>query len=87
MPAKIDTTLSNLRTITKKELRLLVGYTPQHILRLENKGEFPRRIKLGENRVAWLLIEVEEWLRKRIAARSAYGVAPTLAEKPAEKLP
>lgn len=87
MAAKIDTTLSNLRTITKKELRQLVGYTPQHILRLENKGEFPRRIRLGENRVAWLLIEVEEWLRRRIAARDSNGATLPPANKPAEKQP
>ncbi|MGE3697931.1 MAG: helix-turn-helix transcriptional regulator [Hyphomicrobiaceae bacterium] len=48
--------------ITKKQLRLIVPYTPQHVLRLEKKGKFPRRIRLGARRVGWYLSEVEEWL-------------------------
>lgn len=47
------------RLITKAELRRLVPYTPQHILRLEKRGLFQRRVQLGANRVAWLLSEVE----------------------------
>jgi prophage regulatory protein len=87
MLAKPDLSLHSLRIITKKELRLLVPYVPQHILRLENEGKFPKRIKLGANRVGWRLVEVEEWLRKRIAARDGNGVAPPPAEKLAEKQP
>lgn len=55
--------------ITKKQLRAMVPYTPQHILRLEKKGRFPRRIRVGENRVAWLLTEIERWVADRVAAR------------------
>ena len=39
--------------------------------RLEAAGQFPKRIRLGQNRVAWLLKEVEEWLDARIAKRDA----------------
>jgi prophage regulatory protein len=46
------------RVITRRELRRLVPYTPQHILRLERQGKFPQRIKLVEGRVGWLLPEV-----------------------------
>src|SRR5262245_31312708 len=63
MIAKTDQSLNHLRIITKKELRILVPYTPQQILRLENGGKFPKRIKIGDNRVAWRLLEVGEWLR------------------------
>jgi len=58
-----------LRIITKEELREMVPYTSQHIQRLENEGKFPRRVKLGDNRVGWVLSEVEEWLEVRMAAR------------------
>lgn len=44
--------LHHLRIITQKELRLLVPYTPQHILQLEKAGKFPRRIRLGQNKSA-----------------------------------
>ena len=62
--------------IDKKELKDLIKYSPQHIARLEAVGQFPKRIRLGNNRVAWLLSEVEHWIDQRIAERDA-------TEKPA----
>lgn len=61
------------KLVSKKELKTLCGipYSPQHIARLEAAGLFPKRIQLGQNRVAWLLTEVEEWLEVRIAQREA----------------
>jgi prophage regulatory protein len=59
------TSLHHLRIITQKELRLLVPYTPQHILRLEKAGKFPRRLKLGQNRVGWRLLDIEAWQAQR----------------------
>ena len=53
------------RVITRRELRLLVPYCPQHILRLEKKGKFPKRIKVGERRVGWWLHEVMAWLDQK----------------------
>lgn len=53
------------RIITKKELRLLVPYTPQHILRLEKSGRFPKRIVIGPRRVGWRLSHIERWLAER----------------------
>ena len=60
---------SPYRVITRHELRALVPYTPQHVLRLEKRGLFPVRIKIGPNRVGWLLSEVEAWLAQRIEGR------------------
>lgn len=57
------------RLITKAELRSIVPYTPQHILRLEKRGLFPRRVQVGANRVAWLLSEIEDWIAARAAER------------------
>lgn len=61
------------QVVSKKELRTVCGipYSPQHIARLEAAGQFPKRIQLGQNRVVWLLKEVEEWLDARIAKRDA----------------
>lgn len=53
------------RIITKRELREMVPYTPQHILRLEKLGRFPKRIRFGERRVGWLLSDVEAWIAVR----------------------
>jgi prophage regulatory protein len=64
------------QVVSKKELRTLCGipYSGQHIARLEAAGRFPKRIKLGQNRVAWLLTEIEAWLDERIAQREADAV-------------
>ena len=55
--------------IDKKELTKLVKYSSQHIARLEKAGQFPKRLQLGQNRVAWMLAEVEDWIEQRIAQR------------------
>ena len=57
--------------ICKKELTKLVKYSSQHIARLEKAGQFPKRLRLGQNRVAWLLAEVEDWIEQRLAKRDA----------------
>ena len=59
------------RIITRKELRQIVPYTPQHILRLEKKGKFPSRMHIGERRVGWYLADVETWLAERERGTSA----------------
>ena len=59
----------SMKLITKKQLHDMVPYTPQHILRLEKMGKFPKRVRVGENRVAWLLTEVERWIAVRVAQR------------------
>lgn len=63
------------RLVSKKELRTVCGipYSPQHIARLEAAGKFPKRIKLGPNRVAWVLSEVNAWVSERIADRDAFS--------------
>lgn len=61
----------SIRLITRAELRSIVPYTPQHILRLEKRGLFPRRVQVGANRVAWLLSEVEEWVAARVEERKS----------------
>lgn len=59
------------KLVSKKELRTVCGipYTPQHIARLEAAGKFPKRVRLGANRVAWLLSEVDSWVSERISNR------------------
>ena len=63
------------RIVTKKELRLIVPYSPQHVLRLEKLGKFPRRIKIGERRVGWRLSEIENWLAIRESGTALIATA------------
>ncbi len=53
------------RIITRNELRQIVPYSPQWILVLEKRGEFPQRIAIGPRRVGWRLSEIEDWLARR----------------------
>ena len=55
--------------ITMSTLLETVPFSRQHILRLEKRGRFPRRIRLGDNRVAWLRSEIEAWIASRVAER------------------
>ena len=59
------------RIIRWSELKSIVPYTRQHIHRLERAGHFPRRVRIGANRIGWLLSEIEAWLAERVDARDA----------------
>lgn len=60
-----------MRILSKRDLKELVLYSPQHIARLEKKaGGFPKRIQLGSNRVGWVESEVLDWLNERISLRN-----------------
>ena len=58
-----------MKMISKRQLKELVLYSPQHIARLEKAGKFPKRVPLGSNRVGWVLEEVLEWLQERLDKR------------------
>ena len=59
------------KLVSKKELKSVFGvpYSFAHIARLEAAGAFPKRVKLGACRVAWLSEEVQAWIDERIATR------------------
>ena len=64
---------SNVRLLSKKELKTYVLYSSQHIARMEKAGEFPKRVRLGpyrSSRVGWLESEVRAWLQVRLERRS-----------------
>ena len=65
--------MQNRKLVSKKELRSVYGipYSFQHVARLEKAGQFPKRLQLGANRVAWLCNEVEEWINARAGRRQA----------------
>ena len=59
MTANID------RIIRKPEAALICGLSIVTIYRLEKDGKFPRRKKLGNNAVGWLLSDIQAWLESR----------------------
>lgn len=58
-----------MRILSKRQVKELVLYSPQHIARLEKAGQFPKRVQLGPSRVGWVEDEVLDWLRQRLEAR------------------
>lgn len=58
-----------MRILSKRQLKELVLYSPQHVARLEKAGSFPKRVRLGPNRVGWVEGEVLDWLEERLANR------------------
>ena len=58
-----------MRMLSKRQVTQLVLYSPAHIARLEAAGQFPKRVKLGNNRVGWVEQEVLDWLQTKIDAR------------------
>lgn len=48
-----------------------IKYSRQHLHRLIKAGKFPKPVKLGENRNAWVETEIDEYLASRVAARDA----------------
>jgi len=58
-----------MRILSKRQLKELVLYSPQHVARLEKAGKFPRRVQIGPNRVGWIEAEVLDWLTERIDRR------------------
>ena len=60
-----------MRILSKRQVKELVLYSPQHIARLEAAGQFPKRVRLGQNRVGWVEDEVLDWLQTRLDRREA----------------
>lgn len=58
-----------MKLLSKTQVREMVLYSPAHIARLEADGKFPKRVRIGSGRVGWVDLEVEDWLRARIAER------------------
>lgn len=55
--------------IRSGEIETIVPYSMNHIRRLEEAGQFPKRVRVGANRVGWVRAEVEQWLNDRMGER------------------
>ena len=48
------------------EVKSLVTYSSPQIWRLEKANKFPKRVKIGANRVAWIASEIDSWIKTKI---------------------
>ena len=58
-----------MRILSKRQLKEMALYSPQHVARLERAGKFPKRVQIGPNRVGWVEEEVLDWLQQRLDRR------------------
>ena len=65
------------KLLTFNELKSVKGipFTRRHIDRLEDNGEFPVRVAIGQHRVAWVESEIDAHIAERLAARPARKTA------------
>ena len=57
------------KILFKREISAITRLSHNALWRMEQKNMFPRRIKIGQQRVAWIESEVREWLAARMAER------------------
>lgn len=58
------------KLLSKKQTKERVLYSYAHTARMEAEGRFPKRVRLGQGRVAYVESEVEDWLQARISERN-----------------
>jgi prophage regulatory protein len=65
--------MMEIKFVPHAELRRRWGlpWTARQVARMEACGRFPRRVRLSQNRIAWVEAEVEQWCKQRAAARKA----------------
>jgi len=53
------------KIIRRRQVREITGLADRTIDRRESLGDFPRRVRLGQNAIGWFSDEVEEWVEAR----------------------
>jgi predicted DNA-binding transcriptional regulator AlpA len=73
MPIAANDNFKPTRLLNFAELTTTRGITfnRRHLKRLEDEKKFPLRVVLGENRIRWVVAEVDEWLAQKLALRIA----------------
>jgi predicted DNA-binding transcriptional regulator AlpA len=58
----------NIQLISRKQLVTKLTVSLTTLKKLEKKPTFPKRVILGPNRIAYKLIEIEEWINRNQVA-------------------
>lgn len=56
-----------MKLLRAPQVKALTGLSRMTIYRLEQRGEFPSRVRLSRNSVAWRDQDVENWIASRPA--------------------
>ena len=74
------------RIIGSAELKSMVPYSNMHFWRMEKDGRFPKRIRLGANRVGWSLKEITAWIDAKKAERDTGTFGAEVMAAPSAKM-
>jgi prophage regulatory protein len=56
--------------VVADEIAQRIPYSQNQLRRLEAQGSFPKRVRIGANRVAWVREEIDDWIEARMNARN-----------------
>lgn len=60
-----------MKLIKKQTVSEMVTYSKSHIDRLEAAGKFPKRIRMGQGRVAWVYDEIIAYIEQLVRDRDS----------------
>lgn len=62
------------RLLKLSQVKTIVPYSAASIYRMVSEGDFPAPLKLGKNRSAWRLSDIQHWIDSRPQPLAAAGV-------------
>ncbi len=60
-----------MRVLSKQATSDKINYSIPHLDRMVSEGRFPRKVKLGPNKVGFLENEVDAWIAERVRERDS----------------
>jgi prophage regulatory protein len=73
-----------MQLLNRRQVAERTGLSVSSIKRLEAQGRFPRRVPISENRVGWLLSEIESWIGAKVSERDQLDRAVAEPERARE---
>lgn len=58
-----------MKYLRTRDVLKLLNISRSTLFRLEKKGLFPKRIKIGDRAIGWIEKEVSEWMKKKAAKK------------------
>lgn len=74
------------RILSKKAVLQITSWSASSLDRREKAGEFPKRIKIGPNRIGWLEHEIDEWIAQKSEERPQHSDL-TMGDQPVLNIP
>ena len=73
MASKYSHSDQRYKLLKAQDVADLTSMSRSHLHRLARDGKFPKPIKIGENRSAWLESDVQEWISECLRKHHAGG--------------